>query len=486
MTAPESIHMGLVGLGVMGRNLALNMADHGAAVVAHDPWPEARAAFATALDEAPDARVSVAETVADMVAALPRPRAVLIMVKAGDPVDAVLESLLPLLEAGDTVIDGGNAHYRDTQRRETALRGRGLAFIGLGVSGGEAGARHGPALMAGGDAAAFETCRPLLEAIAARFAGDPCCALVGGAGAGHFVKMVHNGIEYALMQAIAEAFHLMRDAGGLTHDAMATVFERWNEGELAAYLIEITAIVLRRPDDLADGPLVEAILDTAGQKGTGRWSSEAALDLGVPAPTIAEAVFARALAAGRDERLATAAVWAGTEQATAVPPAPWQPDGPEVEAVRQALLGTVMAAFDQGLALIRAGAQVNGWSTDPAVVARIWRAGCVIRAALLDDIAGALDGPDAPPSLLRAPALAARTAALMVGWRTTVARGAMAGIPLPALSSALAYVEGARREHLPANLIQAQRDVFGAHTYERRDRAGTFHTDWLRPRRFRA
>lgn len=478
MNAPERIHMGLIGLGVMGRNLALNMADHGATVVAHDPWPQARRAFGTALDATPEPRISVLETPADMVAALPRPRAVLIMVKAGEPVDVVLDDLAPLLDPGDTLIDGGNSFYRDTQRRESALRARGLAFIGLGVSGGEEGARHGPALMAGGDAAAFETCRPVLEAIAARFAGAPCCALVGGDGAGHFVKMVHNGIEYALMQAIAEAYHLMRDGGGLTHDAMATLFERWNGGELAAYLIEITAVVLRRPDDLADGPLVEAILDTAGQKGTGRWSSEAALDLGVPAPTIAEAVFARALAAGRDARLATAAVWAGAGQAAAEPAATWDSDGPEVEAVRQALMGAFMASFDQGLALIRAGAQANGWTTDLARVAEIWRAGCVIRAALLDDIAVTLGGPDAPPSLLRAPALAARMAALMTGWRATVARGVMAGLPMPALSSALAYVEGARRERLPANLIQAQRDVFGAHTYERRDRAGTFHTDW--------
>ncbi|MQX38378.1 NADP-dependent phosphogluconate dehydrogenase [Roseospira navarrensis] len=471
--------MGIVGLGVMGRNLALNMTDHGVTVAVFDPWPDALTRFAVSLNGAAHGRVTVAETPADLVAALPRPRTILIMVKAGEPVDGVIGDLAPLLDPGDTLIDGGNSLFHDTMRREAALRARDLHFIGLGVSGGEEGARHGPSLMAGGDPAAYEASRAVLESIAARFDGAPCCALVGADGAGHFVKMIHNGIEYGIMQVIAEAFALLRDAGGLDHAAMAGIFRRWSQTDLASYLIEITATILARKDDLGDGPLVEAILDTAGQKGTGRWSSEAALDLGVPAPTITEAVYARALAAQKAERVATAAVLGGPA-APAEPAPAWDPDGPEVEAVRQAVLGAVISTFAQGLAVIRAGAQANGWDTDLAAVARIWRAGCVIRAALLDDIAAAVGAADAPGSLLQAPAFARRLEAAQDGWRRTVALAVMTGVPVPGLSSALAYVDGARSERLPANLIQAQRDHFGAHTYERLDRPGTFHTEWER------
>jgi len=477
--------MGVVGLGVMGRNLALNMADHGFSVAVYDPWPDARTRFAAGLNGSVD-RVVLAETPADLVAALPRPRTILIMVKAGEPVDAVIADLAPLLEAGDTLIDGGNSHYPDTMRRENALRAQGLSFIGLGVSGGEDGARHGPSMMAGGAAEAYAQCRTVLEAIAARFAPDtfdaPCCARVGGDGAGHFVKMIHNGIEYGIMQMIAEAFVLLRDVGRLDHPTMAAVFRRWNETDLASYLIEITATILDRRDDLADGPLVEAILDTAGQKGTGRWSSEAALELGIPTPTITEAVFARALASLKDERVATAAILSGPPVAASDPGAPWDPKGAEVEAVRQALLGAVISTFAQGLAVIRAGAREHGWDTDLATVAEIWRAGCVIRAALLDDIASAFRAPDAPATLLQAPAFAHRLMDVQNGWRRTVALGVLRGVPMPALSSALAYVDGARGAQSSANMIQAQRDYFGAHTYERIDRPGTFHTEWdLKP-----
>jgi 6-phosphogluconate dehydrogenase len=473
MNARES--MGVVGLGVMGRNLALNMADHGFTVAAYDPWPDARTLFAASLNGS-GGHVSLTETPAALVAALPRPRTILIMVKAGAPVDAVIADLVPLLEAGDTLIDGGNSQYRDTMRREEALRTRGLHFIGLGVSGGEEGARHGPSMMAGGAADAYTECRDVLEAIAADYDGAPCCARVGADGAGHFVKMIHNGIEYGIMQMIAEAFVLLRDVGRLDHATMAAVFRRWNETDLASYLIEITATILDRRDDLADGPLVEAILDTAGQKGTGRWSTEAALELGVPTPTITEAVFARALASLKDERVATAAALAAPV-APADAPA-WDPEGPEVEAVRQALLGAVISTFAQGLAVIRAGAREHGWDTDLAAVAGIWRAGCVIRAALLDDIASAFRAPEAPGNLLQAPAFARRLMDVQDGWRRTVALGVMRGVPMPGLSSALAYVDGARTARSSANLIQAQRDFFGAHTYERIDRPGTFHTDW--------
>lgn len=473
MSARQS--MGVVGLGVMGRNLALNMADHGFSVAAYDPWPEARSTFAADLGEAA-AHVTVTEAPAALVAALPRPRTILIMVKAGAPVDAVIDDLSALLEAGDTLIDGGNSHYRDTMRREQALRARGLHFIGLGVSGGEEGARHGPSMMAGGDPVAYDRCRAVLESIAARFGDASCCARVGTDGAGHFVKMIHNGIEYGIMQVIAEAFLLLRDVGRLDHATMAGVFRRWNGTDLASYLIEITASILARRDDLADGPLVEAILDTAGQKGTGRWSSEAALDLGTPTPTITDAVFARALASLKSERVATSAVLPGPAVSDDAPA--WDPQGPEVEAVRQALLGAVISTFAQGLAVIRAGAREHGWDTDLAAVAGIWRAGCVIRAALLDDIAAAFRAPDAPETLLQASAFARRLTDVQDGWRRTVALGVLRGVPMPGLSSALAYVDGARSARSGANLIQAQRDFFGAHTYERMDRPGSFHTEW--------
>ncbi|MBB4266529.1 NADP-dependent phosphogluconate dehydrogenase [Roseospira visakhapatnamensis] len=471
--------MGLVGLGVMGRNLALNMADKGVGVAAHDPWPEARTRLTEALAETPGLDITVTDGPADLVASLPAPRAILIMVKAGEPVDAVIASLTPLLAAGDTLIDGGNSHYLDTQRRAAALEAMGLRFIGLGISGGEEGARHGPSLMAGGAADAYETCRPVLEAIAARFDGQPCCARVGGDGAGHFVKMIHNGIEYGIMQAIAEAFVLLRDLGGMDHAAMAETFRQWNDTALASYLIEITAAILDRRDDLGTGPLVEAILDTAGQKGTGRWSSEAALALGIPTPTITEAVFARALAALRNDRVATAAVL----------PAPAAPAGTarwegaaSVEAVRQALLGAVIATFAQGLAVIQAGVQEHGWDTDMAKVVEIWRSGCVIRARLLDDIARSYRGTEAPGSLLRAPTVVGLLTEAQDGWRRAVALAVTHGVPVPALSSALAYVDGARSDKLWANMIQAQRDFFGAHTYERLDRPGSFHTEWIAPK----
>jgi len=471
--------MGLIGLGVMGRNLALNMADKGVAVAAYDPWPEASARFAESLTHPPVPSITVAETPADLVAALVPPRAVLIMVKAGEPVDAVIETLTPLLSAGDTLIDGGNSEYHDTRRRTAALGAKGVHFIGLGVSGGEEGARHGPSLMAGGSPDAWETCRVVLEAIAARFEGQPCCARVGTDGAGHFVKMIHNGIEYGIMQAIAETFVLLRDLGGLSHAAMAEIFRDWATGDLSSYLIEITATILGRRDDLGDGPLVEAILDTAGQKGTGRWSSEAALALGIPTPTITEAVFARALAALKDERVATAAGLSGPAAPAGPLPDPLGWNGSaSVDAARQALLGSLIVTYSQGLTVIQAGAAEYGWDTDLATVADIWRDGCVIRARLLDDIARAYRGKETPGSLLRAPSFARRLEACQDGWRRTVALAVTRGVPVPALSSALAYLDGARSETLWANMIQAQRDYFGAHTYQRVDRPGTFHTAW--------
>jgi 6-phosphogluconate dehydrogenase len=465
--------IGVIGLGVMGRNLALNMAEKGFSVAAYDPWEEARKHFAVGLSPGEAERIIVAKSPGDLVAALAAPRTILITVKAGEPVDGVIESLLPHLEKEDTLIDGGNSHYLDTIRREAELQAEDYHFIGLGISGGEKGARHGPSLMAGGAQAAYNQARPILETIAARFGDTPCCARVGGDGAGHFVKMIHNGIEYGVMQLIAEAYVLLRDAGGLTHVEMEEVFRRWNHSELSSYLVEITAEILGKKDDFSQAPLVEMILDKAGQKGTGRWSTEAALELGIPIPTITEAVFARSLAALKEERVAAGKVVAGPSS---------QPETASrdafVENVRQALLGATIVTYAQGLAVIEAASETRNWSIDLADVATIWRAGCVIRARLLDEVRRAYQDPGKPRNLICAPTFAALLTSAQGSWRQAVCVAIEWGIPVPGLSSALAYFDGYRSPRLWANMIQAQRDYFGAHTYERTDRKGSFHTEW--------
>ncbi|MCP3870092.1 MAG: NADP-dependent phosphogluconate dehydrogenase [Gammaproteobacteria bacterium] len=463
--------MGVVGLGVMGQNLVLNMVDKGFTVAVHDPWTEARDRFAGSLPLEAKERVHLVQGPMELVYSLSTPRTILIMVKAGDPVDAVIDSLLPHLAPGDTLIDGGNSHYRDTIRREASLTDRNVFFIGLGVSGGEKGARYGPSMMAGGERTAYENSRTVIEAIAARFNGEPCCALVGGDGAGHFVKMLHNGIEYGIMQAIAEAYVLLRDLVGLAHEEMADLFTAWNRTELGSYLVEITAEILRRKDDLGDGPLVEAILDTAGQKGTGRWSSEAALACGIPTPTITEAVFARSLASLKAERVAAASLMAGPDfrgTGDAIP----------VESIRQALQGSIIATFSQGLALIEKGGREHGWDIDLSVIAAIWREGCVIRAGLLDAMSSAYRQSEKPANLMCAPKFRHMLAESQQGWRQTVSAATISGIPVPAIGSSLTYYDSYRSDRLWANMIQAQRDYFGAHTYERLDRAGSFHTRW--------
>lgn len=463
--------MGIVGLGVMGRNLARNLADHGYGVVAYDAWETARTDFAASLAAEPAELITLTDELSAFAARLPAPRAILIMIKAGAPVDQLIDALTPLLEPGDLLIDGGNSHYHDTVRRESALKASGIAFIGLGVSGGEEGARNGPALMAGGTQAAYELAGPMLEAIAAQHDGAPCCALLGPGGAGHYVKMVHNGIEYALMQVLAEAYQMMRDVLGLDHDTMSRVFAGWNRGVLASYLVEIAGHIMTVRDGAEGRPLLETILDKAGQKGTGRWSSEAALAFGSPAMSIAEAVFARAMAGAKDERLAAANVLAGPDAAVL------ENNVAALEHLRQAVLGAFVTSFAQGLALIEAGAREQGWTIDLAAVCRVWRAGCVIRAGLLEEMAAAY-GEAAPRNLVCAPHFAQLLAMSQEGWRETVVLAVRGGIAVPALSSALAWYDSYRSARLPANLIQAQRDYFGAHTYERVDKAGAFHTDW--------
>ena len=458
--------MGLVGLGVMGRNLAANLADHGTAVAGYDLDAGRREAFAAQAATA----VPCAST-EEMLAGLKTPRMILMMVPAGAAVDELVGALLPKLAPGDVLIDGGNSHYTDTRRRVEQTAAAGVHFVGLGVSGGEEGARHGPALMAGGAPEAIAPVAPLLTAIAARAAdGTPCFARVGPDGAGHFVKMIHNGIEYADMQLIAEAYHLLRHLCGFSYERLADTFAAWNGGELASYLMEITADILRTIDPETGGPILEVIRDAAGQKGTGHWAATTALELGIPAPTIAEAVHARCLSALKDER----------ERAAAAFPAPSPAPAAEdlVAAVGDALLCGRIAVYAQGFAVIAAGSRQFGWDVDLAAVASVWRGGCIIRARLVDRIMAALTRAPELPNLMFDPDIAALMTRGDAGFRRVVASASLAAVPVPAMASALSYWDGWRSGRLWANMIQAQRDYFGAHGYERTDRPGMVHTEW--------
>jgi 6-phosphogluconate dehydrogenase len=463
-----NVDLGLIGLGVMGLNLAQNLADHGHGVAVH-----ARRREAVADAVAQDGRLVGADDLAALAAAIRKPRAVLLLVPAGKPVDDQITALLPHLEPGDIVIDGGNSHYPDTRRRTAALTAKGLHFVGLGVSGGEEGARHGPALMAGSSEEAWARVSPMLRAIAAKAGpgGDePCCDRVGPDGAGHFVKMVHNGIEYAEMQAIAEAYALLRHAG-LDAAQAAEIFARWNDGPLGSYLVEITAPILRERDPETGRPLVEVILDRAGQKGTGIWTAQAALELGVPAPTLIAAVGARAISALKTERV---------EAARLLPTAP----GAALDAsslpgeLEAALLAARLVNYAQGFALMAAASKTYEWSIPLDRVAKLWRGGCIIRARILDDVSAAFAAKPDLANLLLAPQLAATVTGGDGALRRIVALAAGAGVAVPVFGAALAYAEGYRTAVLPANLIQGQRDFFGAHTFERTDRAGSFHHAW--------
>jgi 6-phosphogluconate dehydrogenase len=479
-SAPRAI--GLTGLATMGQNLALNLADHGYDVHVHNRTTSRMRDFVSG--RVGDLPVTGHEDLAGLVAALPRPRVVISMVAAGAGTDAVLDELTPLLEPGDVVVDGGNAHVDDTRRRLADAEQRGLLYVGCGVSGGEEGARHGPSIMPGGSQGARELVEPVLRDIAARAEdGEPCCRWLGPDGAGHYVKMVHNGIEYGDMQVLAESYDLMR-AAGMSNDEMAATFREWNGGRLRSYLVEISADVLSFRDPGRGGEAtVDTILDSAGQKGTGRWTAISALEAGQPLTLVAEAVFARVLSSMTGERARAARVLGGPDRSI---PAGELSTGDLADAVYAAKV----VSYSQGFALLRAASEGNGWGLDLAGIARIWRAGCIIRAELLDDLARVLDehdlgdGSDADEVLL-AGSFPDALAAAGPGWRRVVAAAATHGIPVPALSSALAHYDGLRSERLPANLIQAQRDYFGAHTYHRlEDPDGeAVHTDWAAGRR---
>ncbi len=470
MSTTQAMSLGLIGLGVMGENLALNFERHGFSVCGFDLDAGKRQQFA---QRTRGLQAGVADNLAALVTRLQTPRRILLMVPAGTAVDAVLTDLRPLLSPGDVLIDGGNTLYSDTARRIQALEGSGILYVGSGVSGGEEGALRGPALMPGGSPEAWPLVAPMLQAIAAKADdGQPCCDWMGPGGAGHFVKMVHNGIEYADMQMICEAWWLMKHLLGMTPAQCSAVFREWNKGELESYLIGITADILATQDPETGDALVNLILDTAEQKGTGKWTSQVALDLGVTAPTIADAVFARTVSAIKAERVAASAVLTGpTPQAS-------QDAARLLPKIRHALLAAKVCAYAQGFALMRAADREYGWGLSFARIASVWRAGCIIRARLLGDMRRAFDANADIPNLLVDPHFAGLMAGAQQDLREVVARAALQGVAVPAFMSALSYYDAYRSACLPANLLQAQRDYFGAHTYQRTDRPGKFHTRW--------
>jgi 6-phosphogluconate dehydrogenase len=463
--------IGLIGLAVMGQNLVLNMNDHGCTVAVYNRTQEKTDEFLQGA--AAGTNVLGTSSLEELVGSLKRPRRVMLMVKAGKPVDDFIARLEPLLEPGDIIIDGGNANYPDSVRRTRELEAKGLLFIGTGVSGGEEGARRGPSIMPGGSPDAWPHVKDIFQSIAAKADGAPCCDWVGEDGAGHFVKMVHNGIEYGDMQLIAESYHLMKTALGLTHEEMQGVFAQWNEGRLDSYLIEITRDIMRVLDE--DGePLVEKILDSAGQKGTGKWTVSSALDSGVPLTLIAEAVFARFISALKDERVRASERLQGPKKAF---------DGDAqafLNDLEDALYASKIVSYAQGYMLMRAAAKEYGWNLNYGSIALMWRGGCIIRSRFLGDIKKAFDQNPELENLLLDPFFTEAVTQAQAGWRRVIATAVTLGIPAPAMSAALSFFDGYRHATLPANLVQAQRDYFGAHTYERVDRPrGEFHhTDW--------
>jgi 6-phosphogluconate dehydrogenase len=475
---PEPCDIGLIGLAVMGENLALNIESRGYGVAVFNRTTSVVDAFIAG--RAKGKGFVGCQNVEDLVKALAKPRKVLLMVKAGPAVDALIEQLLPLLSPGDVLIDGGNTHYADTERRTKYVESKGLLFVGTGVSGGEEGALKGPSMMPGGSPAAWPLVKPIFQAIAAKVGPQhdiPCCEWVGPRGAGHYVKMVHNGIEYGDMQLICEAYFMLKQALGLSNRELYDVFAEWNRGELDSYLIEITRDILSVKDPDGDGDLVDAILDKAGAKGTGKWMSQLALDLGVPSTLVTEAVYARSLSALKDARVRASKVLKG-------PAAKYQGDKKAfIEAVRHALYASKISSYAQGFVQLQAAAAEHDWPLDYGSVALLWRGGCIIRARFLERIKEAFEADANLENLLLAPYFCQAIGEAQSAWRHVVTTAFELGIAVPAFSTALTYYDGYRTARLPANLLQAQRDYFGAHTYERLDKPGVFHTDWMRLRK---
>jgi 6-phosphogluconate dehydrogenase len=467
----EKSDIGLVGLAVMGENLVLNMESKGFTVSVFNRSTEKVDNFLGA--RAKGKNIRGAYSVEELVESLERPRKVMLMVKAGEPVDAFIDQVIPYLEEGDIIIDGGNSHFPDTNRRTAYVESKGLLYIGTGVSGGEEGALLGPSIMPGGSNAAWPHVKDIFQAVSAKVEGDiPCCEWVGENGAGHFVKMIHNGIEYGDMQLITEAYHIMKDLLGMSADEMHEVFEDWNKGDLNSYLIEITRDILGFKEN--GEALVEKILDTAGQKGTGKWTGIAAMDLGVPLTLIGESVFSRCLSAQKEERVNASKILTG-------PTTVFEGDRAVfIEDMRQALFASKVVSYAQGYVLMREAAKEYGWDLNYGGIALMWRGGCIIRSVFLGKIKEAFDRNPALTNLLIDPYFKDKVIKAQLGWRKVVATAISNGIPVPAFASALNYFDGYRSERLPANLLQAQRDYFGAHTYERvdRPRGKFFHTNW--------
>ena len=465
--------IGVVGLAVMGSNIARNFARHDYTVAVYNRSTEKTDAFMAEYGK--DGDFIPSTTIKEFVASLERPRRALIMVQAGEATDAVIAQLADAMDKGDIIIDGGNSLFTDTIRREADMSARGLHFVGAGISGGEEGALNGPSIMPGGPAESYESLGPLLESIAAHVDDVPCCTHIGPNGAGHFVKMVHNGIEYADMQVIGEAYHLLRYAAHMTPAEIAEVFRGWNTGDLDSYLVEITAEVLSQVDAETGKPLIDVIVDQAGQKGTGRWTVKAALDLGIPTTGIGEAVFARALSGAADQRAATEGQLPTGDIADGVS----DDERPEfIEDGRRALYASKLVAYAQGFDEIKAGSEEYGWDIDPRDLATIWRDGCIIRAKFLNRIVDAYNTNPDVESLLLDPYFKNEMGDLINSWRRVVIAATQTGLPIPVFASSLSYYDSLRADRLPAALIQGQRDYFGAHTYQRVDKPGTFHTHW--------
>jgi 6-phosphogluconate dehydrogenase len=463
--------IGVIGLAVMGKNLALNIESRDFTVSVYN---RSREKTDVLLEEAKGKNLVGTFTLEQFVQSLETPRKILIMVQAGAGTDATIDALVPLLDKGDIVIDGGNAFFPDTQRRNKALQEHGLRFIGTGVSGGEEGALKGPAIMPGGQKDAYELVAPILTAISAKVNGDPCCTYIGPDGAGHYVKMVHNGIEYGDMQLICEAYQLLKDVLGVDTKELHEIFADWNKGELDSYLIEITTDIFTKYDEETGKAMVDVILDSAGQKGTGKWTSQDALNLGIPLSIITESVFSRFLSAMKEERVAASKVLSG--------PAAVPFDGDRqafIEAVRKALYASKICSYAQGFAQMRAASEEYGWSLDYGSIAMIFRGGCIIRARFLQNIKDAYDNNPELRNLLLDNYFKQVVENYQEAWREVIAIAVKRGVPVPAFASALAYYDSYRTERLPANLLQAQRDYFGAHTFKRLDKEGTFHYNWM-------